>query len=170
MTCSDDKTIRVWSFQKSNNTYTERKRFTEHNHFVLDIKLNPHEEGKIASASMDSNIKLWNIHSSNQKSNGTLSKHVKGVNCISYHMGDKNLLLSGGDDLQVIVWDLANRTSLAVLKHHNDNINSVMFMQEIPLFCSLSQDGMLNFYSTKNWEFQFDVMNFMDKGWDLAGK
>ena len=41
-------------------------------------------------------------------------------------------------------------------------------MNKLPLFVSLSQDGMMNFYSMKNFEFQFDIMNFMDKGWDLA--
>lgn len=40
----------------------------------------------------------------------------------------------------------------------------------MPLFCSLSEDGKLNFYSTKNFEFCFDQVNFMNKGWTLSSK
>ena len=43
-------------------------------------------------------------------------------------------------------------------------------MKRMPLFASTSEDGMLNFYSLKNFEFQFDIMNFMDKGWSLDTK
>ncbi len=77
----------------------------------MDLKLDPNEEGNFATASMDSTIKLWNLKSN--KSNGTLQKiHLKGVNTICYYEGDKPLLLSGGDDLTVVVWDLSTRTSL----------------------------------------------------------
>lgn len=84
----------------------------EHSHFVMDIKMNPNEPGNFASCSMDSTIKLWNLNSS--KSTGTLQKiHVKGVNAINFYEGDKPLLLSGGDDFMVVVWDLTTRTALA---------------------------------------------------------
>ena len=83
----------------------------------MDLKLNPNEELNFASCSMDASIKLWNIKY--EKSSGTLSGHTAGVNCLSYYEGDKPLLLSGGDDFQVIIWDLTTRIPIAKLKNHS---------------------------------------------------
>ena len=111
VTCSDDKRVLIYSFDKLANNYKLKLELKEHNHFVMDLKMNPNELGTFATSSMDSTIKLWNLNST--KSNGTLQNvHVKGVNTISFYEGDKPLLLSGGDDLMVVVWDLTTRTAL----------------------------------------------------------
>ena len=92
----------------------------------MDLKFNPKEEGVFASASLDSTIKLWNIKSNS--SNGTLWGHKSGVNCISYFEGDKSLLLSGGDDNMVIVWDVNTRFIITKLKNHEENVIDVCFL------------------------------------------
>lgn len=72
--------------------------------------------------------------------------------------------------MTVIVWDLTARAVIRVLKHHQGNVVDVCFMEKLPLFCSISEDGKLNFYGVKNFEFQFDQVNFMNKGWSLDSK
>lgn len=134
----------------------------------MDIKFDPKEENSFASCSIDKSIKLWNVK--NAVSNGTLKGHTAGINCIAYYEGDKNLLLSGGDDFNVIVWDLISRTQLRSLKHHTGNVMDVCFINKMPFFSSLSEDGTLNFYGIKNFEYSFDVVNFMNKGWSLSTK
>lgn len=76
----------------------------------MDVKFSPNEQGIFASASLDATIKLWNINST--VCSGTLSGHKSGVNTISFYEGDRPLLLSGGDDYAVIVWDLSTRSLL----------------------------------------------------------
>lgn len=166
ISCSDDKTIIHWTGEKG--SFVKEQIWTEHRHFVMDVRLNPHEEGLFASASLDGSIKLWNLKSSN--SNGTLKGHKSGVNAISYYNGDRPLLLSGGDDYQVIVWDLSSKSVLRKLTHHENNVVDVSFMSKLPLFSSISEDGKVNFYSLKNFEFCFDMVNFMNKGWSLSAK
>jgi coatomer subunit beta' len=168
VSCSDDKSIIVWEYNKQLRNYVVKTLLKEHKHFIMDLQLSPREEGVFASASLDATIKFWNFKS--EKSNGTLRGHSRGVNCIDFYAGDKNLLISGGDDFLVIVWDLGTRSILAKLKNHNENVTAVSFMQKLPIFTSLSEDGMLNFYSLKDFRFQFDIMNFMNKGWALCGK
>ena len=82
----------------------------------MDVKWNPKEDFVFVSASLDSTIKIWNTKSDN--SNGTLTGHKKGVNCVSFCKGEKSLLISGSDDLSVIVWDLTARAIIRVLEHH----------------------------------------------------
>lgn len=46
----------------------------------------------------------------------------------------------------------------------------VIFSDKIPFFASIAEDGYLNFYGLKNYEFSFDIVNFMNKGWSLSSK
>ena len=166
LSCSDDKTIIQWI--SSGHTFIKNQQWTEHRHFVMDIKFNPHDNETFASASLDGTIKLWHMKSSN--SNGTLKGHKSGVNCIDFYKGDRPLLISGGDDYEVIVWDLSSKAILRRLKHHENNVIDLIFMEKLPLFSSISEDGKINLYNLKNFEFAFDLVHFMNKGWSLATK
>lgn len=46
----------------------------------------------------------------------------------------------------------------------------VVFFKRLPFFASLAEDGYLNFYGLKNYEYSFDIVNFMNKGWSLTVK
>ena len=46
----------------------------------------------------------------------------------------------------------------------------VKFLQKMPFFTSLSEDGYLNIYSLNNYEYSFDIATFMNKGWSLTTK
>lgn len=166
ITCSDDKTIKRWLKSENSEIYREKKMWTEHKHFVMDVKWNPKDQNCFASASLDSTIKLWNVNS--EKSNATLKGHKNGVNCIAYFEGDRPLLLSGSDDFSLIVWDLSSRSIIRKLVHHDGNVIDCAFIDRLPLFTSLGEDGKLNFYSLKNFEFCYDIANFMNKGWSLS--
>lgn len=164
LSCSDDKT--VVKFALINGAYVKDGQWEEHKHFVMDIKLNPKEENTFASASLDGFIKLWNIKSTT--SNFTLKGHRSGVNCVAFCSGDKPLLLSGGDDFTTILWDLSSRSVLRKLEHHAGNVMDVLFLDPLPFFVSLSEDGKINFYNMRSFSFSFEVNNFMAKGWSLS--
>jgi coatomer subunit beta' len=166
MSCSDDKTIIRWSniggkFQKNGS-------WEEHKHFVMDVKFHPKDEGVFASASLDGTIKLWNVASTT--SNGTLKGHKSGINCLEFSKGDRSLLASGGDDYTVIVWDISSRSILQKIEKHEGNVIDIKFLDSLPFFVSVAEDGKLNFYNIRNFEFCFDVVNFMNKGWSLSAK
>lgn len=46
----------------------------------------------------------------------------------------------------------------------------VTFLEKMPFFASLGEDGYLNIYSLSNYEYSFDIANFMNKGWSLTTK
>lgn len=164
LSCSDDKTIVKHTLTGS--SYVRDFTWEEHKHFVMDIQLDPKEENTFASASLDGTLKLWNVKSSN--SNFTLKGHKSGVNCVAFCGADRPLMLSGGDDFVTILWDLVSRTVLRRLEHHSGNVMDVLFLDPLPFFVSLAEDGKINFYNTRSFEFSFEVNNFMGKGWSLS--
>ena len=76
---------------------------SEHKHFVMSVASNPKDSNVIASASFDGTIKLWNVNG--VSSQMTLTGHDSGVNAVAFFAGDRTLLLSGGDDKSIILWD-----------------------------------------------------------------
>ena len=166
LSCSDDNKIFQWKLNGKN--FIKIHNFEEHRHFVMDIKINPKDSSVFASASLDTSIKVWNIGSTT--SCFSLKGHKSGVNCLEYSRGDRSVLVSGGDDYTVIVWDLLNRTILQEISRHESNINDICFFDSLPFFMSTSEDGKVNFYSSKNFSFVFTVYNNMNKGWSLSTK
>ena len=97
--------------------------------------------------------------------------HEQGVNCVSFYTGDRPLLISGGDDHTVIVWDLSSRSILKKLENYHDgNVMDVIFFKKLPFFVSISEDGKMNYFNIKNFSFCFESINFMNKGWSLSTK
>ena len=166
LSCSDDKTIIRWV--GSGGQFQKGASWDEHKHFVMDVKIHPRDEGVFASASLDGTIKLWNVAGSS--SNGTLKGHKSGVNCLEFSKGDRSLLISGGDDFAVLVWDLSSRTILQRIEKHEGNVIDVRFLDSLPFFVSVAEDGKINFYNVRNFEFCFDQVNFMNKGWSLSAR
>ena len=101
VSCSDDYSMIVWDIRT--RTIEKKALLKEHKHFVMGMSANPKDSSVFASASLDKTVKLWNVNNSN--SHMTLSGHAAGVNCVSFFAGDRTLLLSGGDDKSIILWD-----------------------------------------------------------------
>ena len=68
-----------------------------HDHFVMQVKVHPHDASLVATASLDRTIKIWNLdlqerHSCCRSSLvgqqhplvGTLEGHERGVNCLDF--------------------------------------------------------------------------------------
>jgi coatomer subunit beta' len=98
----------------------------DHNHFVMNIAINPRDPSKFASASMDKTVKVWNI-TSESKANFSLVGHTGGVNTVNFFNGDKPYIVSGSDDKTVKVWDYQTKQTIATLEGHSSTITCVMF-------------------------------------------
>lgn len=94
---------------------------TGHSGAVLDMDWNPFDDSMMATASEDTNIKLWSIpddwepcdENGNAKAGTGLSEslmdldaHTKKVTLLRFHPTASNTLLSTSGDLTVKVWDI----------------------------------------------------------------
>jgi len=95
VTCSDDKTIRIWNFNKS----IPEKVLTEHTGGVNNIILL--KNGRLCSAGKDKTIKIWNIEDATCER--TLSGYPGPVSAL-LELPD-NILIGGGQD-QIRFWNL----------------------------------------------------------------
>lgn len=98
LTCSRDKTIKLWDISSNTCIYT----FTGHDNWVRNMFVHP--TGKyLVSTGDDRNIRIWDM-----KSGRTVKKldkvHEKFVVCLAMS-GSLNMLVTGSNDLSIRFWD-----------------------------------------------------------------
>jgi coatomer subunit beta' len=109
ISCSDDQTIKLFDWDKN---WQKINSYEDHEHYIMQVAINPKDPSMFASASLDRTIKIWTISASGKggagksSANYSLIGHQAGVNCIDFCSSfDRPHLVSGGDDGHVKVWD-----------------------------------------------------------------
>ena len=83
--------------------------FVGHTSSVEDLQWSPVDATVFASCSADQSVQVWDVRSKGRKSVAGIDKaHDADVNVISWNRGTSYLLLSGGDEGGIKVWDLRN--------------------------------------------------------------
>jgi len=80
--------------------------FASHTSSVEDLQWSPAEPTVFASASADQTVRIWDIRTKGRKSAVSVKAHDDDVNVISWNKNVDYLLVSGGDEGGVKVWDL----------------------------------------------------------------
>ncbi|KAJ3450690.1 coatomer subunit beta'-1 [Anaeramoeba flamelloides] len=156
LSCSDDFSIKMWDWEKN---WKCVKTFQGHKSFVMQVDWNPKDSNIFSSAALDGMIFVWSTESNNPRF--SLNAHKNGVNCVSYYSGkDKPFIVSGGDDLQVKIWDLQNKSLVNTLSGHEGNVNTVIFHPSLPIIISGSEDSYFKIWNSKN----FQLIRTLDYG------
>ena len=80
--------------------------FTDHEHYIMQIAINPKDTSMFASASLDKTIRIWTVSTAKSTANYTLVGHDQGVNCLDFSRDlERPHLVSGADDGLVAVAD-----------------------------------------------------------------
>lgn len=77
-----------------------------------------------------------------------LEGHDKGISCLKY-FESKFILISGGFDCQIIVWNLAKRSKIIKFKAHNHYICSIQIESNGEFFYTISKDNTIKEWNTK---------------------
>ncbi|EJD03670.1 WD40 repeat-like protein [Fomitiporia mediterranea MF3/22] len=88
---------------------TQNQPFTSHTSSVEDLQWSPAEPTVFASCSADQSVRIWDIRMKGRKNALAVTPaHENDVNVISWNRSTSYLLLSGGDEGGIKVWDLRN--------------------------------------------------------------
>jgi coatomer subunit beta' len=163
LSCSDDGRIHLYTIAK--NSITVSKTYEGHEHFVMDVKFNPIDEGgTFASASLDCTIKFWGLTA--QTARFSLKGHQAGVNCIEFFPGrDKPHLASGSDDLSIKIWDYQTKSCVMTLVEHRMNVTALKFHPVFPVLLSTAEDEALDVWNAQTFKHESRLNHQKKRGW-----
>jgi WD40 repeat protein len=100
LSCGRDATVRIWDVETGESIQTFHSDKKE----ILALRCAFRPDGRQAASSMDRVIRLWDIARNGNDAARMLTGHTDVILSIAYSP-DGRLLLSGGFDQQVLVWD-----------------------------------------------------------------
>jgi coatomer subunit beta' len=72
LSCSDDQTIKLFDWDKS---WQKINSYEDHEHYIMQIAINPKDPSMFASASLDRTIKIWTVTNKKTSANYSLIGH-----------------------------------------------------------------------------------------------
>lgn len=160
ISASDDKTMKVWDWE---NEWRMEQQFDGHEHYVMQVALNPNDTDIIISASLDKTLKIWKL--GEEKAIATLEGHQKGVNCVCF-LG-KSKIVSGSDDQSIRIWDYETKTCLESLEgSHQHNITFLSSFNN--WIISGSEDNYVKIWNAKSLRLGKELNFEMGRAWCMC--
>ncbi|KAI3379187.1 hypothetical protein SNEBB_006013 [Seison nebaliae] len=162
---SRDRSIGLWKRKDDNKTEFVCEIFKGkcHDNYISSVchmKME-NDVNYIVSGSNDKSIKVFNLRLEEVKK---LEKHENAISCLT-QLDETSLLISGGWDHQIIIWNLETFNYVNSLTHHSAAIWKVKSFkwkkngEKFPYhFASASADGNIILWEGKN-EYSFQPMH-----------
>eukprot|EP00850_Spirogloea_muscicola_P020568 SM000220S07047 [mRNA] locus=s220:31647:33140:- [translate_table: standard] len=133
-----DGTLRLWDL----NTGTTTRRFVGHQKDVLSVAFST-DNRQIVSGSRDRTIKLWNTLGECKYTIQDQEAHAGWVSCVRFSpVPNSPIIVSGGWDKLVKVWNLTNCKLRTNLVGHTGYINTTTVSPDGSLCASGGKDGV----------------------------
>ncbi|KAI9482612.1 WD40-repeat-containing domain protein [Zychaea mexicana] len=132
ISCSEDKTARLWSTQ----TFSNLVCYKGHNYPIWDVDFGPYGF-YFATASHDRTARLWScdhIHPLR-----IFSGHLSDVDTVKFHPNSK-YLVTGSSDRTCRLWDVQRGTCVRVFTGHTGSIKTVAVSPNGRLMASAGED------------------------------
>jgi WD40 repeat protein len=128
--------IQVWDYEE----YTAPQLIKGYNLVIRDLSLSA--DGANLAVAMAASSDIWLFPVLDSSSITKLIGHTLRVNSIHFSP-DGTLLVSGGRDTTVRLWDTATGALLSTMNDHTKPVNSVAFSPDGSLIASGSDDGKI---------------------------
>lgn len=117
--------------------YSHNYRISVPNELINAVKISP-DKSKLATCSSKGKIRIYEFDSG--KLLATFTEHSKGVSDIAFSPLDSNTLASCSDDMTIILWSIAKKKSIKILKKHTYHITTMKFNSKGNLLISGAAD------------------------------
>ena len=161
-TGGEDKTIKVWEAA----THTVLVNFDENDNAVYAVAFAP-EENMIVSASADNAVRSWRVIESRGDSGtiqttGSLVRvyngHEKAVYTVDCgKRGNQMIIVSGGADGTVIVWDLLSGAQVAAFNQPTDEVYAVDLSTDGQFVAAGGRDGYARIWNLSSQELVIEL-------------
>lgn len=144
-TASGDGTLAVWSLDDFSLLHSVRICKEK----VRSLALRP-DHRELALAAGDGTVRLFDPVTMEEKIR--FAAHELSANCVSYHPRE-SLLLSGGRDAHLKIWDYKSGTLVESIPGHNYAIYSISFSPDASLFATGSRDKTVKIWDAETFDF-----------------
>ncbi|KAI8086039.1 guanine nucleotide-binding protein subunit beta-2-like 1 [Halteromyces radiatus] len=152
LSASWDNSLRLWDLASGVTT----RRFIGHTKDVLSVAFSA-DNRQIVSGSRDKSIKLWNTLGE-CKYNIVEDGHSEWVSCVRFSPNPANpLIISGGWDKLVKVWDLTKLKLKANFVGHNGYVSTVTVSPDGSLCASAGKDGVVMLWDLNEYKHLYSL-------------
>ena len=158
-TASVDRTVRVWyperlpeprSRTRSTGHMWELKG---HSAAVEQISWDPTHSDRLASASQDKSVKVWEYRLNRQIFSVDLKSAVLHV----VYSPDGNFLATGTKDERISIIDVTTQSVIKEWTETETSIHQIVWSHSGDLLCLSTQQGTVKIFETKEWKFLHEI-------------
>ncbi|EAA28805.1 WD40 repeat-like protein [Neurospora crassa] len=143
MSCSDDKTVRLWDLPSN----APSRLFAGHQDYVRSGAFMPDRNNLLVSGSYDSTVRVWDARA---PAGSVLTfKHADPIEEVLPLPGGTTLLAATGSAISVL--DLVAAKPLRLITNHQKTVTSLSLASNGRRVVSGSLDGHVKVFETTNW-------------------
>jgi len=142
MSCSDDRTVRVWELTEDMAKWTG----IGHEDYVRCGSYLPGQEGIIVSGSYDQTVRLWDIR---QQHPAVTFKHASPIEEL---LPLNSSIVASASGNEVSILNLVAGKAEHVLRSHQKSVTSLSVAQNSTRLLTGALDGHVKIHNTLSWE------------------
>ena len=142
MSCSDDRTVRVWDLTEDVAKWTG----IGHEDYVRSGCYLPDQDGILLSGSYDQTVRLWDTR---QERAALIFKHASPIESI---LAFNNTTIASAAGNEVSILNLAAGKTEHIIRSHQKTVTSLSLAQKCSRLLTGALDGHVKIHNTTSWE------------------
>ena len=143
MSCSDDRTVRLWDLPSDKSTLT----FNGHQDYVRCGTFMPAQSGLLVSGSYDQTVRLWDPRAGGNAV--MVFKHAAAIEQVLPMPSGTTVLAAAENTVSVL--DIVAAKPVHLLKNHQKTVTSLSLANNGERLLTGALDGHVKVFETQNW-------------------